>query len=292
MIIVRLLGGLGNQLFQYAAGLSLAHFHGQRLILDCTRMDNYSLRDYGLNNFCISAPKAKQEQIFKFTHSNKPKIIRELYKGWHRLKPYYRRPIYKEPYFHYDPKIWQTSKNVYLSGYFVSEKYFAHIQEAIQSEFRLSTIPSSANKTMLNKIKNSTAISLHIRRGDYAHNHKTLAKFGLCSLEYYQRCMQVIEAKISKPHYFVFSDDIFWAKNNLKAKQSMTFVDINDGQTAYEDLRLMSLCEHHIIANSTFSWWGAWLGTNPHKLVLVPKNWFKQKNINTKDLYPQNWLTV
>jgi hypothetical protein len=141
-------------------------------------------------------------------------------------------------------------------------------------------------------LRNANAVSIHVRRGDYVDSKKSLQFHGLCDISYYQRCIELIEKKIREPSFFVFSDDISWAKDNIRINHPIIFVDHNTAKTAHEDLRLMTHCEHHIISNSSFSWWGAWLCQNPGKIVVAPQQWFKSAIHDTKDLIPRGWETI
>jgi hypothetical protein len=192
----------------------------------------------------------------------------------------------------YDCRILNTPKNVYLDGYWQSEKYFREIKDVIRSEFQVK-YPQDTKSQEIGKVISSTqSVSVHVRRGNYASNPRVNSHHGTCAVEYYQECAKTIEGKLSSPHYFVFSDDIAWAKVNLDFHYPTTFVDHNDPSHDYEDLRLMSMCRHHIIANSTFSWWAAWLNANPDKIVLAPRQWLNDPAIDTRDLLPSNWIRV
>ena len=138
-------------------------------------------------------------------------------------------------------------------------------------------------------ISQTNSVSLHIRRGDYVSNQKTNQTHGTCDLDYYQRCITEIEKEVENPYFFVFSDEIEWVKENLKINHPAEYVDQNTGDKSYEDMRLMSQCKHNVIANSSFSWWGAWLNSYPDKIVFAPKRWFASDKHNTKDLIPEGW---
>jgi hypothetical protein len=135
------------------------------------------------------------------------------------------------------------------------------------------------------------AISLHVRRGDYANNPKTKATHGLCSLDYYQASVRQMAQKVARPHFFIFSDDMEWVQGNLKIDFPCVFVEHNRGAESYNDMRLMSLCKHHIIANSSFSWWGAWLNPNMEKIVIAPRKWFASQTA-VPDLFPAGWIIL
>jgi Glycosyl transferase family 11 len=202
-----------------------------------------------------------------------------------------REAFVVEPYFHY----WYGIKNIpcdsYLMGYWQSEQYFADIANIIREDFTFKLPMSQQNAELAKQINQVNAVSLHIRRGDYANNPETMATYGLCSLDYYKEAIRYIVERVNAPHFFIFSDDINWVKNNLKIDYPYQYVDHNHGTESYNDMRLMSLCKHHIIANSSFSWWGAWLNRNPEKLVVAPQKWFANE-LNVDDLFPRGWITL
>lgn len=295
MIIAKLRGGLGNQMFIYAFGRYLANKHNTDLKLDISYYENYH-RTYELNKFNTKEIIATSEEIYSL------KQFMPKHKG---LKRFFREKILKKK-----PKIIPAScyvldsgvsfvskymnlpDNVYLEGLFQSEKFFTEIKDDIKQEFTLKNPLVDENFLFAERIRQNNAISLHVRRGDYITNQWALENLGLCSLEYYQRAINYIQNNTENPYFFLFSDDLEWVKENLKIDAPYTVVDCNQDNTGYEDIRLMSLCNHHIIANSSFSWWGAWLGHNPHKIVIAPKNWFKSKNISYKDIIPSRWILL
>lgn len=293
MISIQLCGGLGNQMFQYAAARSLEEFHCTDLKLDLgwysQKFDiNTTLRNYELQCFKLNAMIANEKEKEGFAKRNASK----WYKLCEKFKPISRKRVYYEPYYHYNPKFFCLSKNVYLYGYYQSEKYFKSIRNILLTEFNWKTLPSGKNKEVLELIDKTESVSLHIRRGDYISNSTANKQHGVCSLSYYQKCLADIKKHLTTPHFFVFSDDIPWAKENLKVDAETTFVDHNNIDHGFEDMRLMSHCKHNIIANSSFSWWGAWLNKNSEKKVYAPKKWFQIENHNTKDLIPEDWTKV
>ncbi|MDP2842304.1 MAG: alpha-1,2-fucosyltransferase, partial [Acetobacterium sp.] len=195
----------------------------------------------------------------------------------------------REKQYHFDPEILTMSDSVYLDGYWQSEKYFSNIADIIRNEFAVTLPQTDKNMELAQQIISCESVSLHVRRGDYVTDEKTNTIHGTCDLDYYKRCIERLTHKIHHPCFFIFSDDPEWAEQNLKITHPATFVCHNGPEKNYEDLRLMSQCRHHIIANSSFSWWGAWLGQYPDKLVLSPQKWFNEKNFNTKDLTPSTW---
>jgi len=275
MNTVQLNGGLGNQMFQYSAGRAVSLQHNVSLALDVTYCKRNPARPYTLCNF-----KVKAEAVEESPFIIKLKSI---------LQP---QSIYKEQAFYYDPSILNCHDDVYLQGYWQTEKYFKSIEKIIREDFTLSEEPDYLNQQMAETIGKCDSISLHIRRGDYISNPDTNAYHGICSEEYYREAISKIDSTIKDPRFFVFSDDPKWAKENFDTGYVTSFVDFNGPDKDYEDLRLMSLCQHHIIANSSFSWWGAWLCQNTEKIVIAPKKWFNKPDINTHDLIPDTWIRI
>jgi len=292
MIIVRLMGGLGNQLFQYAAGKSLAEHHNTELKLDINTYLEDDLRSYELKHFAVSAKIASSQEINDLLHKNRLPGFRRIAARTEAAKPYYRRSKYDEPHFHYDRNFFEALKNVYLRGYWQSECYFRNISAIIRREYQVIHPLKDRNAELAEMLQNSNSVSIHVRRGDYVTDEKTHRFHGISRQRYYLRCIEWIENKVNNPVFFVFSDDIPWTKAHLKTSPSLVFADHNTPGTACEDLRLMSLAKHHIIANSSFSWWSAWLCQNPGKIVVAPRQWFNASTHDTKDLIPRGWKTI
>jgi len=268
MIIVNLIGGIGNQLFQYAAARYLSHLKSVELKLNLSAFETYKLHRYSLRNFNIKAGVASAEEVSDSSF------------------------IYHEKSFNFDPQLKELPSDVLLKGYWQSEKYFLEIEQLIREELQILIPLRALNKAAADEIQDTQSVSLHIRRGDYVTNEDTLAYHGICDLAYYDRGIKMISARVAKPHFFIFSDDPEWAMQNLKTGYNTTYVTHNNAETNYEDLRLMSLCQHQIIANSTFSWWGAWLNMNREKIVIAPKKWFNKPALNAADLIPRSWIVT
>lgn len=284
MIVVKLIGGLGNQMFQYAIGRSLSLIHDVPLKLDISAFEDYDDRAYSLKYFKINGEIATALESARFT---KAKFLK---RSFEKLKPYYRRSIIVECCFDFDANILNAPGDVYLDGYWQSEKYFAEIENIIRKEFAVKTAQEGKNLELAELIASTDSVSLHIRRGDYISDPETKKVHGICNLDYYSSCVEQLTEKLRNPHFFVFSDDPDWARDNLNLSYPMTLVNHNGMDKDYEDLRLMGQCKHHIIANSSFSWWGAWLCENPNKIVIAPERWFNDPNINTNDLIPNTWI--
>lgn len=289
MIITRLIGGIGNQMFQYAAGRRLANTHNTDLFLDLTGFTSDTLRKYELDIFRIHAKIASPELIQHVPFSRKDAVrlgIRHLFFGEIRAL------FIKEPSIAFNKTVVSLPDNVYLDGYWQSEKYFAEIADILRKDFSFVPPPSAINQELLEEIGGCNSVSVHVRRGDYVSNPIAKKIHGVLGIDYYIRALNLMEENVKDPQIFVFSDDIPWVRENLKTNLPLHFIDFNGVEKNYEDLRLMINCQHNIIANSSFSWWGAWLGSNSEKIVIAPKKWFNQSNMGTKDLIPDSWIKI
>ena len=291
MIITQLLGGLGNQLFQYALGRRLAHDHGVPLKLDVKFYQQHTLRAYKLHHFNIQAEIAADKEINRFV-GKEPyrKAMRWLQR---RVLPYERRPLVKERTLAFDPAVLRTPSDAYLEGYWQSEHYFHAIERLLRDELTFKTPPDSANARLLDQIRGvSNSISLHVRRGDYVTSKEVNSYLGIIPLDYYREAIKRIVAAIPDAHFFVFSDDPGWVRANISTDHPITYVTHNGADKDYEDLRLMANCRHHIIANSSFSWWGAWLASTPEQIVYAPQRWGNNPELNHSDRIPEHWQRI
>ncbi len=291
MIIVKLVGGLGNQMFQYAAGRRLSYMHNTELKFDFQGMNEGTKRSYELGVFNIKEKFATSLEIAKIKFK-KRKILNKIADKIFHIPPIYSTTYIKEKHFHFDPEILNLLDGVYLDGFWQSENYFKDIMGIIRTEFTIKTPQTKKNKELSEIIKLHNSVSIHFRRGDYVSNTKNNIKHGTCELDYYERCIQIITQKIYNPYFILFSDDPQWVSTNFKIKNQLNLINHNRAEFAYEDLRLMSQCKHHIIANSSFSWWGAWLNPNPNKIILTPKEWFRTTKLDVRDLIPPNWIKI
>jgi hypothetical protein len=293
MIIVQLTGGLGNQLFQYAMGRALSERSKDTLLLDINSYSWDTLRKYELGVCNIRAHYASKAEIENIKQSNplfKDRLINKLKRT---PLPYFQLPYLKEQSFKFDLNyINFKSNNVYVEGYWQSENYFKKIRAILLKEI---LIEDSSFSSVFNKYKSiirqtKDCVSIHIRRGDYVSNTETTAFHGLCGLDYYRDAMHHIESSISNPTYFVFSDDKAYVKEVFNSEKNIIIVE--DLPHDYEELFLMSYCSHNIIANSSFSWWGAWLNDSSNKQVVAPARWFANIEMNnqTQSLIPQSWI--
>ena len=285
MIAIKLQGGLGNQMFQYAAGLSAAHNLKTNLKIDLSWFDNLNELDtprfYELDNFSLKQDLISLNQYY---FVNDPINKRLLSIGKVRLN------YYKEPHFEYDNNFKKIKNDTYLEGYFQTEQYFKNIRLEILKSFSIKNEPSIKSKEIINLAHKNESVSLHVRRGDYVTN-KNASKFhGLMGEEYYKKAISIINKKIKNPKYFIFSDEIDWVKKNFDLPKGSIFVTHN--KSGIKDMRIMIECKHNIIANSSFSWWGAWLGKNSDKKVIAPKLWFLDNKTDTSDIIPSRWQKI
>ena len=293
MIISKITDGLGNQMFQYAAGLALAMKHGVALRLDISSF----AKDKRHNGFEL-------ERVFKCTAEIAGDADMRSVLGWQssfsvrrilsrkNMAVFRRKEFVFEPCFHYWPEINHLPHDCYLTGYWQSEKYFQTHASVIRADFTFKLPLTNINAELSEQIAQVNAVSLHIRRGNYASNPKILSKHGVCPMSYYKEAIRYIAERVEAPYYFVFSDDMDWVRANLKINSPCCYVVHNLGSESYNDMRLMSLCRHHIIANSSFGWWGAWLNPSTTKIVVAPKRWFNEYRANTEDLFPEGWITL
>jgi len=292
MIIANLIGGLGNQMFQYATGRALAHRHGVPLLLDASGFAHYDLRGYELGELAIQARLATDEELTRAgVKPRAPTLFNRVSKALGLDQPANQL---KEASFTYDARIEQAKPPVYLDGYWQSDCYFADIADLLRQEFALKDPADEANGAIAARIVDAGAgaVSLHIRRGDYVNNPQTAQYHGVCSLDYYRSAVEHIAACVEAPHFFVFSDDHAWVSENFKMSYPVTLVDVNGADRGVWDMALMKACRHHIIANSSFSWWGAWLNPHADKLVVAPKCWFSGASHDTSDLIPASWTRL
>ena len=292
MVITNLIGGLGNQMFQYAAGRALSLERGFPLRLDISDFSNYELHQgFELERiFNCTAEIASEADVRNILGWQSSPVIRRMVSR-PRMARFRHKGFVIEPHFQYWHGIKKVPCGCYLMGYWQSEKYFLEVAEQIREDFYFRLPLESQNTELAKQINQVNAVSLHVRRGDYANNPKTTATHGLCSLDYYREAIQHVAKHVQQPYFFVFSDDIAWVKSDLKIDFPCEYVVFNQGAESHNDMRLMSLCQHHIIANSSFSWWGAWLNQNADKIVVAPKRWFVNET-NTEDLIPQDWVML
>lgn len=289
MKIVRIIGGLGNQMFQYAFALSLKQMFPDEVIL----IDKNAFRGYPLHNgyilekiFALSIRQASISEIFKVS------IPLPHYRLWQigkRLIPKMESIYEEKEDMVFDSEVYSVIGSTYYDGYWQSEKYFSSNVHIVRNEFRFPDL-DKRNKEFVCKYAGKTTVSIHVRRGDYLK--EPLFK-NIADIFYYQKAIERIKNLTDIDCFIVFSNDIEWCKKNLSelfGQTESSYVNWNHGIESYKDMQLMSLCSHNIIANSSFSWWGAWLNENPDKIVISPSKWINRQN--EIDIIPNTWIKV
>lgn len=297
MIISKLQGGHSNQLFQYAIGRQLAKSLGTKLVLDLSWFkeiaDVDTSRFYELDCYPLQATTRENLSGLRVVDTHLPvskieKAKRKYHLG-NSIWTYYEQGI------GYNAGALSQPDNTLLVGYWQTEKYFTGIRDEILSTFEPTTPPNPKNTAIIRRIQDSESVWMHIRRGDYVTNENANKFHGLKDLQYYQQALDILVKKLPKDRakqleIFVCSNDIPWCKQNLKFPYPITFVENEAGS---DDMRVIKHCKHDIIANSSFSWWGAWLNENPAKIVVAPKVWFQDKQANGQtEIVPAEWIRL
>ena len=282
-IKVRLTGGLGNQMFQFAAGYVAAKKCEVNLSLDLSWFNRRQLHNgFELEKvFNIYSKVNFLNNTLSFKSINFKEILNKFDRTFQ---------AYNEPHFHYTPKIISIPKRSFLKGYWQSELYFKDFAADIRKVFNFYNPIDKKNYLVADQINQNNSISIHVRRGDYLL--KTNINHNVDLKEYYLTAIEKTSILFDNPKYFIFTDDPLWVAKNFTLNYSFTVVDINRGTDSFYDMHLMSLCKCNIIANSSFSWWGAWLNNKKDKVVFAPNNWFKDKSISTDDLFPNSWKII
>lgn len=288
MFVFQFMGGLGNQMFQYAAARSLSLKRNIPFKIDFDDPYKFVQRKLSLSAFNLTVEHATWWEL----QQCKPK--RKIEKRLYMLvgKDPDCRLFKEKTDYKFDPVFFSCPDGAYISGFWQTEKYFLDIEDKIRSDFKFITTPPGNNQEWLNKINSCNAVSVHIRRGDLVSVAKTNKIFGTITPAYYENAISNMINSFSDCVFFFFSDDIEWVKENIKTSYPAFYVDANDDAHNYEDLRLMSSCKHHIIANSSFSWWGAWLNPDKNKKVIGPAKWMSTKNIIDTDHIPSSWALI
>lgn len=292
MIVVQLQGGLGNQMFQYAFGKALSIQTGEEFLLDTSFLEqkaiNYTQRNFELNVFQIPEKIIEKRSLENFVKAESKFILDRIFR---KLKKSEYITL-REKSFAYQAPSSHSAKFKRYIGFWQSEKYFHQIRNELLEIFSFNYINDQENLQTLKNIQSHESISMHIRRGDYITNNAANAFHGSCDLEYYKASIKAISSSLRNPAVFIFSDDPQWVRENIQLDLPTYFINNNQGEKSYLDMGLMSQCRHHIIANSSFSWWGAWLNPSATKKVIAPQNWFANSAIDTNDLIPNTWLRL
>ena len=294
LMLIRQGGGLGNQLFQYAAGRYYAErYHADLYVVTESQKNPQCLGDprpFLLSKFKIKAPYRELNLIDNLLvrppgHARPILEMLERHAGIQVIRvPYGEHHIFKP-----DLPIRSNAQRVYLSGFWQFHNHLTVIEEKLRAELQFREPPQGKNREVLERIhQDESPVSIHVRRTDLVHCYGAAS---VLSTDYYSEAIQAISDRVHSPTFYVFSEEMAFARSHFPNNTKMVFVDHNDSASGHEDLRLMAACRHNIIANSSLSWWGAWLNTNHSKFVIAPEHWLRQE-ISYADLIPKDWLLV
>ena len=291
-VIVRLMGGLGNQLFQYATGYAMAKRLRVPLLLDRTFLDqrppnmDWTPRALELDAFRAPIAFADADEVERFRRPIDQRVHRTI----HRIFPRLYADVHLETAPGYDPELRTRKAPIYLEGFFQNERYFDDAADDIRNDLFVPQVqPDARNAELLSSVSSGISASVHVRRGDYVTNAASNRFHGVCSPDYYARAATELVEQHGVERFFVFSDDPEWTRENLSFPRPTEHVSHNTGKAAHWDLFLMRHCRHHIIANSSFSWWGAWLDARPGRVVIAPVQWFAGSRTPASAIIPPAW---
>jgi len=287
MIVLKIQGGLGNQMFEYASGFGIAKKTGQNITLDLSGLNplpKTPKRNYSLNIFDISPKFLSRKQLIRFTLEKRLSKISSLLRKIGVNIPFY----IAEKNVNFNENLFTIKNDTYLDGWWQSEKYFKHVETDIRKMFVFKKLSSEETWKVIKNAEKKDSVAIQVRRRDYVTNPKTAALHGALGPEYYQKAISYIQSRVNNPVFFVISDDSEWVRENIKTYSEMIFPTVSD----HDQMRIMKSCKHHIIANSSFGWWGAYLGSNPNKIVVAPQKWFAGLDCNIDDRLPQEWIKI
>ncbi|WP_321283955.1 alpha-1,2-fucosyltransferase [uncultured Vibrio sp.] len=288
-VIVRLQGGLGNQLYQYATGRAVAKRFGCPMFLDKRTIEPEApARHYNLGVFNIQENFVKGYLAWMTRWVGSVRLGKYFTTFWLPARNFH---YLRDSEMGYDSRLFEDHAGpIALLGYWQCYRHFDSISNELRGELTFKQGPVGKNRDMMDELQSCNSVGVHVRRGDYTNFTQSL---GLCDAGYYQKATQHLQLQIENPKFYVFTDDPHWAHTDLNLGGApFQVVDHNLGQADYEDMRLMSNCRHLIIANSSFSWWGAWLANHPGKIVIAPKNWFVHDEVPAEDRVPSAWLRM
>jgi len=299
MIVVRLIGGIGNQMFQYAAGRRLSLKCGTELRLDTSVLikdhgPNFTHRPFLLHRFEIKGLAIASAELEDFLYgemANYKRLGNVLANKILHRPIFESERIFSEVDQNFEPEVLELPDDRYLRGYFQSELYFRDIRDVLLRDFQVRQEMNEANRRMVGIIEDTNSVCIHFRRGDYYSNPSSRKVHAVNLEDYYKKAIATMRDRVGECQFFLFSDEPNWVRENFNLGSESVIVDVNSPDEPEQDLRLMSLCKHFIIANSSFSWWGAWLSVNPNKVVIAPRRWFLDDR-NTEDRCPKDWIRL
>lgn len=288
--IVNIIGGIGNQMFQYAFALSLKkHFPEEEILIDTSHFNGYGLH----NGFEIDRVFGAELRVASGKELRKVTYYTPNYKISRLLRKYlgYKKTEYKEPrlFTYWGDEIYLRLGDTYFEGSWQNEKYFENCKDDIVRAFHFRGSISKRNQVIFNKLMSENSIGIHVRRGDYLQEDSYK---NICDLPYYQNAIAYIKDLFNDASFYIFSNDSKWCRENLLPLcGNATVVDWNSGSDSWVDMMLLSNCKHNIIAHSSFSWWAAWLNQNHNKVVISPTGWFNKEGITDSPQLP-NWVKL
>jgi hypothetical protein len=291
MITVRLKGGMGNQMFQYAFGKRMAKSLNTELWLDLSQLLDRSRKGIVFRDYDLTIFRLKPRFIIR------PSVLRTLYKlksssinNLVRKAAIGKRTHLKESQFHVQEELLSNPKdNTVYEGWWQSERYFEDISKEIREDFTFKNPILPKSKDLFNQINDTHSICLNVRRTDFLNT----PNLNTTNQAYFLKSAEIMCEKLESPHFYIFSDDVKWCAENIKLNAPMTLVGHEvKGEKFGNYMQLMKACKHFIIPNSSFAWWAVWLNENPNKTVIAPKNWFNDLTIDTSDLVPKDWMRI
>jgi hypothetical protein len=291
------MGGLGNQMFQYAAGLRLAVRHHTTLKLDLTLLldrtpNDSTFREFDLEIFGISGPVATSEEVRRFRQLADRRSWTLMEKVSYHLG---RDRYYRESRCSFQPAVLNLPGRTYLEGYFQDERYFLDIAPIVRKQFCLAPDEarlSIATRKLAEAIRSSDSICVHVRRGDYVANPVSKRAHGCCSLEYFRRALVELRSRAAYGKVFIFSDDVGWCRERFSSSEAIVVGEEYADPHAHTHFWLMTLCKHFVISNSTFSWWAAWLARGTDSIICSPVPWFEEPQYSAMEICPSSWLRI
>ncbi len=298
MKIVNIIGGLGNQMFQYAFAVALkAYYPNEDVYIDISHFHTFFFKKYKGRNLHhgfeinkildhVEIPTANWQKLVKVTNYMPNYLLSRLIR---RCFPKRQSEFIEKVDFTYDPDVLKQEGSVYFEGYWQVADYYRGLEKTLRDAFKFKPLDAE-NVLLASKIKDCNSVSVHVRRGDYLNNK---GFGGICTLDYYRKAIGFVLSKVEKPSFFLFSNDIKWCEDNLIPilnGADCVIVYHNKGKDSYKDMQLMSFCHTNIIANSSFSWWGAFLNNNNDAMVIAPSKW--NNRFDEVDIYPDSWVKV
>ena len=297
MVTVFLRGGLGNQMFQYAAGLALAKKRGDELRLDTVFLsDRFPRRYFTFRTFDLEDVFMIEPRLTPLSRLASAVRIPGFWLGIDLLEMNLGKGMgtvniaYQNEREGFEGNIFPTAKNIVLYGRWESERYFADAKSDVRDAFQFRHALSGEAERIRTMVRSSNSVSVHIRRNDFLGKEREGGKAVNVGKIYYDSAFEHLASRVKDPHYFVFSDDVEWCKKNISLPSVVYLDSATAGPKASFHLALMSQCKHNVIANSTFSWWGAWLNQNPEKIVVAPRHWPQLSEKAGRDVVPRGWV--